>query len=994
MARRVNSLRFVGRSDEAGALEGAVAAARDERPAIVLLAGEAGVGKTRLVREVEARVRAQGALALRGECIELSGGEFPFAPVVGALRDAGWEVLAEAVESLAPEGRSELGRLVPEIGRWLDEPPREPTRPPPQGRLFELLLALLRRLGEEAPLLFVIEDAHWADASTRDFLGFLARNLSHERLAIVVTYRLDELGPDHPLRSLLGELIRCDPIETVTLERLGRDEIEEILQNILGEAAPLALVDEVFDRSDGNPFFAEELIAARASGDIERLPESLRDALLLRVEALPPDAVELLKRLAVLGRPAGDRVLGALAGMDEARRSPVLRAALTAHILSHRRRDDTFDFRHALVREAVAGELLPSERIALHQAVAETLMSTEDGTAAELAYHWDAAGRRDAALAASIEAGLEAEQGYASAEARLQFERAASLWEALEPEPGALALDRVDLLRHAAEAARLTGDWEAAAALCREALTLVDADAEPLRAALLHERLGEYLLWDDEAALECYSTALALLPVDSRRERARILGAKALALHFLLRWEESRVCAEEALLEARQAGGRSEEGYARTVLGVVLAFLGDPEEGEEHALAAKQIAEELGGAEDVARAYVHLAEVLRIRGKVAEALEVMLEGEKLAARMGMTSSFGRAMSLNATEDLIRIGRWEEAADRLGWTARLSLRAGAELYQHSLEGRLAVARGDGEEATRHLSAAREISDDHTPVEYIADVYAGFAELALWSGGIDDARREAADGLARVGDRAEPLYCPVLFWLGARAAADAAGAERARGHEAEEQEAREAVADLATGLEQVVARYSMKEPPAEASAYLELCRAEYTRAAGSPDGTAWATAAATWSRLGQPYHEAYSRWRAAEALMVGGGERGQATELLAAARDAATRLGARPLLDEIDALARAGRLDVAAPGEEPPAVPADHSELGLTARELEVLRLIAEGCTNRQIAERLFISQKTASVHVSHILGKLNAENRVQAAGIAHRLELLDTSSVPE
>src|SRR5204863_48514 len=117
--------------------------------------------------------------------------------------------------------------------------------------------------------------------------GFLARNLSDERLAIVVTYRLDELGPDHPLRALLGELIRCDPIDTVTLERLGRDEIEEILENILGEVAPLALVDEVFERSDGNPFFAEELIAARASGDIEGLPESLRDALLLRVEALP-----------------------------------------------------------------------------------------------------------------------------------------------------------------------------------------------------------------------------------------------------------------------------------------------------------------------------------------------------------------------------------------------------------------------------------------------------------------------------------------------------------------------------------------------------------------------------------------------------------------------------------------------------------------------------------------------------------------------------------
>jgi DNA-binding CsgD family transcriptional regulator len=426
----------------------------------------------------------------------------------------------------------------------------------------------------------------------------------------------------------------------------------------------------------------------------------------------------------------------------------------------------------------------------------------------------------------------------------------------------------------------------------------------------------------------------------------------------------------------------------------VLAFLGDPQRGEEHARAAREIAEELGGAEDVARAYVHLAEVLRIRGKVADALDVMLEGEELAQRLGMTSSFGRAMSLNAAEDLIRIGRWQEAADRLAWTARLSLRAGTALYQNSLEGRLAVARGETEAAALRLSAARELSDEQTPVEYIADVYAGFTELALWSGHIDEARREVADGLARVGEHAEPLYCPVLFWLGARAAADAAAAQRALGREADEREARAAADGLAQGLEQVIARYSIEEPPAEASAFLALCRAEAARAAGSPAADAWAAAVAGWNRLGQPYHEAYSRWRAAEALMVAGGERGQATELLAAAREAAAALGAQPLLCEIDALARAARLDVAAPRDAQSAGPADHSELGLTARELEVLRLIAEGCTNRQIAERLFISQKTAGVHVSHILGKLNAENRVQAAGIAHRLELLDTSPVPK
>jgi DNA-binding CsgD family transcriptional regulator len=990
MNRRVASPRFVGRRREVASLEAALSAAEQGRPSITLLAGEAGVGKTRLLREVEGRARAQGALVLSGECIELSGGEFPYAPVVGALRDAGQEVLSEAVGDLAVDGRAELARLVPEIGRWVDEPPGEGSRASPQGRLFELLLALLRHLGDEAPMLFVIEDAHWADASTRDFLSFLARNLSRERVAIVVTYRLDELGPGHRLRALVGELIRCDPVQTLTLERLSREEVERLLEHILGEVPSLALVDEIFARSDGNPFFAEELLATQGSGDGERLPGSLRDALLLRVQALPPDSVVLLKRLAVLGRPAGDELLGKLAGIEEPRLSGSLRPALSAHIVSHRTQDDTFDFRHALVREALWDDLLPAERTSLHRTVAETLSWTVAGTAAELAYHWHAAGALQAALAASVEAGLDAERVYASAEARRHFERAVALWEEVHPAPGSLSLDRVDLLRHAAEAARLTGDWDAAATLCRDALSRVDPAAEPLRAAILQERLGEYLLWNDEAALACYSEALALLPDDCRRERARILGAKALALHFLQRWDESSACAREALQEAQHAGGRSEEGYARNVLGLALAFLGDPAQGERHVREAKRLAEELGAAEDVARAYAHLAEILRIRGRVAGALEVMLEGEKLAARMGMTDSFGRAMSLNAAEDLMRLGRWEEAAERLRWTARLNLRLGGQLLQHSLEGRLAAVRGDLEAAASHLGRAREMCDDQTPLEYLADVYAGFAELALWSGRPDDARREVADALARVGERQDPLYTPVLFWLGVRAEADAATAARAWGRDQELENAREAAQLLIGGLERLISRYSLKESPAEASAYLALSRPELDRLTGSPAGEAWAMAAATWERLGQPYQEAYARWRHAEALLVAGRERGEAATPLGAAREAAFGLGAEPLLREIDALARAARLELARSGGEVPAGEAAPAPpLGLTTRELEVLGLIAEGCTNRQIAERLFISQKTASVHVSHILAKLHAENRVGAAGIAHRLGLLDT-----
>jgi DNA-binding CsgD family transcriptional regulator len=380
---------------------------------------------------------------------------------------------------------------------------------------------------------------------------------------------------------------------------------------------------------------------------------------------------------------------------------------------------------------------------------------------------------------------------------------------------------------------------------------------------------------------------------------------------------------------------------------------------------------------------------MRIQGRIADAYAVMLEGEKLAARMGMTGSFGGGMSLFAAEDLLRLGRWHEAAERLRWTARLSLGSLGELLQHSLEGRLAAVRGEPETASAQLAQARALCDDHTLAEYLSDVHVGFAELALWGGRPDDARSEIADALRRVEGRGDPLYTPVLFWLGVRAEADAATAARARGLAGELKREEDSARDLVDGLERLIARSSIKEAAPEALAYLALCQAEQMRLVAAPAAEAWAAAAAAWERLDQPYQEAYARWREAEAELVAGQTRAQAATALGRAREVAFRLGARPLMGEIDALARAARLEIAHRDEAKGAPETEPPPLGLTARELEVLGLIAEGCTNPQIAERLFISQKTASVHVSHILGKLGAENRVQAAGIAHRLGLLDT-----
>jgi tetratricopeptide (TPR) repeat protein len=619
-----------------------------------------------------------------------------------------------------------------------------------QGRLYELLLGLLRSLSADRPLLLAIEDGHWADQATRDFVAYLARNAARERIALAVTYRSDELGARHPLRTLIAELLRWENVDRVSVERLARADVERLLDHILGRAAGRELVDEVFARSQGNPFFCEELLAAWRAGHLPDLPERVRDVLLVRLEGLDPAALRVVRALSAIGRPAGDELVGTAAGLGEPALSDALRAAVDAHVLVRRADGDLFAFRHALMREVVRADLMPGERKTLHARIAEALRAAGEGRAAELAHHLEAAGERSAALAAHAEAGLQAERVYAWSEALGHHERALALL-GDGPPPAGLPLDRLGLLRHAADAARFTGDYDRAVRLGRRALALADPGADPVGAALLHERLGEYTFWDDEAALASYAEALALLPAACEAERARVMGAQALALHYLFRWPEARACAEEALATARRAGARAEEAYARITLGTTLAFLGDPEAGEAHVRGAERIARELGRVEDRLRIASHLGEILRLRGRFAGALAVMEEGEALAARVGMSGSFGRSMGVNAAEDLVRLGRWDEAAARLQEAGRLELRYAAELLHHSVAGQLAVARGDADAARAQLARARAMCDDQVSVDYVVGVHAGWAELALWEGRPRDARAEVAAALDLVGGR---------------------------------------------------------------------------------------------------------------------------------------------------------------------------------------------------------------------------------------------------
>ena len=461
-----------------------------------------------------------------GECLPLGDGELPYAPIMAALRSLLRSGDGERVEAWLSSGRSELAVLLPELAHDSDAPESPPGQLS-QGRLFEQLLAVLRAAASERPLMLVIEDFHWADRSTRDFLAYLVRAARREPIALIVTYRADELHRRHPARPFVLDLERVGAAAKIELAPLTRAEVREQVSAILDSAPPPLLLDTLLERSEGNPFFTEELLAA-SQGDTGELPRSLRDILLTRVETHDAAVQDVLRIAAVAGRTVEHALLAAAANVPEDELNRALRAAVDDFLLTHDSTTARYAFRHALLREAIYSDLLPGERRSLHRTLAQTLSARPDlagGAAlaeAELAYHWYAAGELPTALRASLAAGFAAEELRALGEAWLHYARALEIWDRLESVPDELPLGRCDLLRRAADAAVLTGDVRSGLRIARELLAEVDEQHEPVDAALAHERLGRYLWMDGcgDASLPEYARAVELMPTSRRANRS------------------------------------------------------------------------------------------------------------------------------------------------------------------------------------------------------------------------------------------------------------------------------------------------------------------------------------------------------------------------------------------------------------------------------------------------------------------------------------------
>ena len=985
MSGRAASPVLVGRDEQMAALGAAFESVRQGGPSAVLLGGEAGVGKSRLVGEFGQVAAAAGARVLTGGCLELGTDGLPFAPFTAVLRDLVHELGADAVASMLP-GRTTRGlaRLLPELG----EPDTGGDPGEARARLFEEVLTALEQLARHAPLVLVIEDAQWADRSSRDLLTFLIGNQrSISGLLIIVTYRSDDLHRTHPLRPLLATLDRIDWVERMELPRLTRHDTGELALRILGRAPAGELADALYHRSEGNPLFAETLLCC--DGELSpELPESLRDLLLEAVRRLPEDTQEVLRMTCAGGQTVGHALLAAVTGLDDAALTSALRPAVTANVL--RAHGDGYSFRHELIREAIHEDLLPGEHGRLHSRFADAIDADPSlvppGRAAiEMAHHWHSAHDTVWALIGAWQAAAQAGRAVGPAERLSLLARVLELWDQVPDAADRISADHVLVLEEATSAANEAGEFERGIALATSALKELDPAAEPVRVARLLETRGHFKKHlGRKDYTDDFSAALQTVPADAADARISILLSAARCVAHV---PSESSYAEEALVLARQLGDEAKEADALLTLAMFQAGAGQEGGPDSDPIGlieqARGMAERAGAYDQVVKAAINESHLLEGAGEHERAVAAARSGLAHQDVRYLARASRSLLTVNQVEPLVALGRWDEAL-ALADAARDFQRTALPLHRATLENmkaRIALARGQTDVAAEALSVSAGFLRG-SPREDQHHLPLGAAQIELQ---LSTAGAAAAVGTAaRVIDD-YVLDSPRYAWPLLVAAAGACLAAARQAAAAQDEHLRDDVAVLADRLRTLAEKLEIFGPAQRASWLTFVATdaqvASVLGARGAELLAAWDEAATAWAAVSEPYPLAQTLLHAAEAA-IGEGDRDAAADRLRQAATLAGQLAAGPLSEEISILARRARISLGAGG------PEGSAGYGLTGRELDVLRLVAAGRSNREIAAELFISPKTASVHVSNILGKLGAASRGEAAARAHALRLLE------
>jgi DNA-binding CsgD family transcriptional regulator len=937
------------------------------QPIVMLVSGDAGVGKTALLAELAGEATERAFTILWGRCAELAD-TVPYLPLADALRSAPGGRLADALAT-----RPVLTRLLPD---------REITRQPgdlpglAQQQLFGAVVGMLTELAEAQPVLLVLEDLHWADRSTRDLVTFLSRVLRQERIAIALSYRTDDMHRSHPLRPVVGELLRLPSVTAIEVGPLDPAAMAVHLTRLAAEMPRAAAIDRVIERAEGNPYFAEELLATSSAGS--DLPTGLADLLVARTVDLSPAAQQVLRAAAVTGRRIDDDLVMQAAGLAGAEYEAAVREAVARQLLVPDGATG-LAFRHALLREAIYNDLLPGERSRLHARLAVLLSERPASSAAELAVHCLASHDIPGGFAASVEAGQEAWRLAAPAEAHRHFDQALSLWDRVPEAEKLGGMSRGKLAFKSALSAADSGQVPLAVKQLRRLVGFVrdQPERDLLLLCRVQERLAYFLLDIDEdaEAIASASAAVDVLPADPPTwERAQALATHAKTLLSFADNGPAKARALEAESAAQAAGAPWLEADALATLSALserAGLMSDAKATMGRALGLASSAE-MPGVE--LRVRTLMARIQLESGDLAAASETAHLGVSRAAEAGLSMApYGTDLQYLHYLAHYNDGDWDHAQEISdGFPVRVTSISGARLSAMALF--IDVARGSSRVSERRAWLEPYMAMDSL-AEYIAEGL--FAEDAYWAGDLAGALTavKATIGAATAWGGEEysaQVIRPAA--VGIAALADQARLARAAGQPADALVAE--AADLAE-----IARQGLDTKRRAAAAigvdgrgWLARAEAELRRAADDNAPANWRTVVDTFS-AGFVYETARSRWRLAESLAEAG-DRDEAQQQWQLAVTAADKLGATRLRAALADLGRRARL-----GPSSRAVAGSPLSI-LTSRELEVLQALTAGRSNKEIAAELFISGKTVSVHVSNILAKLGAASRTEAAAIAH------------
>jgi DNA-binding CsgD family transcriptional regulator len=983
---------FVGREHELSRLQSALA----RRVRLALVIGDAGIGKSRFVGEGLSRASVGGMLAVGGGCLPLTG-KLPLLPVADILGELsrldGGASFEAALTAAPPYVRAELARLLPKLstGETAAAEPAEWQH----ERLFAALAELLNGVALRRPLALLVEDVHWADGATLDFLTYLVRPSRASAVSLVVTCRSDEVPLDAAVANWLIHTRRDAGVEEIWLGPLSRSEAAEQVSALVGAPVPAGLVEEVYARAEGHPFFTEQLVAAAvtdaaAQRQPVRLPARLAELLVIRAARCGADARAVLSALAVAGRPLTEGFLGQITELDP----PTVRAAV--HELAVARLLAAPDekvprLRHALLGEAVAADLLPSERTSLHERLASALETAGGETlAAEAAGHWAAAGRTVEEMQARLAAASAAEQVSAYADAAAHWQRAIELLEAKPDADLGEGLDLPHVYLRAVDALNVSGDGVQAGAVAEEAYRRFAHHPDRATAALVHLRAACFRAIDSPAAgLPLMKEALRLFeggPPSADHAKAWYRYANDFLLHGEGRHPEEILAALNSALGLAEGAGAAELVPRILCLIAYQSFLrGEVDEGFGLLARGWSVPEASSDAWTVTWLFESESDALLKVAKLKEATRVGLRGVDALTHLGFESSFDGAVILgNAVEGLLCRGRTAEAAalidpatagrvDRDHWPL------------HACRAEVDLLRGEVDAAVERL----HLIEFSASLDFAREMGQALAEAAVWAGRPYEALEEVRPVLERLKGTDWVIFCGWLLAVGMRACGDLAEVARARRGDQAVRSALAAADNLVSWTNQERGRPFTDHPfvgiiPAARATW----DAERSRATGANDPAAWRVAASEWEALDYRHRAGYCWWRLAEAQLAAGETPASASAAMRTA--SATADGHAPLLAQIRALARRARIPldtspITAPQEQVPQVSTPY---GLTERELEILRLLTHGRSNAEIGAELFISPRTAGVHVTNILRKLGVTNRVQAAALAERAGLFE------